>query len=107
VNWRCVDNCKDEGKFDYRVKFVNGKMTLAMRAVNKEPGLIRVQLTALVDESNDLLNDNDIFNLNEPNSLSNVDKPNTNNSSDENNSSQSSSSDSLTELLNGILEIFK
>ncbi|HMV87821.1 MAG TPA: hypothetical protein PLD20_04330 [Blastocatellia bacterium] len=49
VQWRCVDNFSDERKFEYRVKFDNGRMVLAMRATTKERGLIRVQLTALVE----------------------------------------------------------
>ncbi|HEY9636703.1 MAG TPA: hypothetical protein V6D14_25110 [Coleofasciculaceae cyanobacterium] len=49
VQWRCVDNCQDANKFEYRVKFNDGKMVLVMRATNKQQGLIRVQLTALVD----------------------------------------------------------
>lgn len=49
VKWRCVDNCQDEKKFEYRIKFVNEKIVLAMRATNKQQGLIRVELTALVE----------------------------------------------------------
>jgi hypothetical protein len=51
VNWRCVENCSQDGhKFDYSVRFNNGRMVLAMKATNRQPGLIRVQLTALVSQ---------------------------------------------------------
>jgi hypothetical protein len=49
VRWRCVDNCKDARKFEYRIKLVDGKIIILMRATNKEQGLIRVELNALVD----------------------------------------------------------
>lgn len=49
VAWRCVDNCQDDYKFQYRIKFDNGRMVLMMRATNGEPGLVRLQLTALTD----------------------------------------------------------
>lgn len=49
VRWRCVDNCQDDYKFQYRIKFDNGRMALMMRATNGEQGLVRLQLTALVD----------------------------------------------------------
>ena len=48
VQWRCVDNCSDDYKFDYRVKIDDGKMILMMKATNREKGLIRLQLSALV-----------------------------------------------------------
>jgi hypothetical protein len=49
VQWRCVDNCKDDYKFNYRIKLDDGKLVLMMKATNREPGLIRLQLSALVD----------------------------------------------------------
>ncbi len=49
VNARCVDNCGDERKFQYRVKLVDGAIVLIMKATTNEPGLIRVQLNALTD----------------------------------------------------------
>ena len=49
VSWRCVDNCKDESKFSYKIELKGGEMVLVMRATNRAPGLIRVQLTALID----------------------------------------------------------
>jgi hypothetical protein len=49
VQWRCVDNCKDDYKFNYRIKLDDGKMVLMMKATNREPGLIRLQLSALVN----------------------------------------------------------
>jgi hypothetical protein len=49
VRWRCVDNCGDAPKFQYKIKLVDGKIVLVMRATNKQKGLIRVELTTLVD----------------------------------------------------------
>lgn len=47
---RCVDNCQDAYKFEYRIDVYDGRIaTLMMKATNEEPGLIRVQLTALTD----------------------------------------------------------
>jgi hypothetical protein len=49
VSWRCVDNCQDARKFSYKIQLKNGEMVLVMRATNREQGLIRVQLTALIE----------------------------------------------------------
>jgi len=49
VQWRCVDNCGDDYKFNYRIKLDDGKMILMMKATNRQPGLIRLQLNALID----------------------------------------------------------
>jgi hypothetical protein len=49
IMWRCVDNCGDEKKFTYNIELKNGEIILVMRAVNKEKGLIRVQLTTLTE----------------------------------------------------------
>lgn len=50
VRGRCVDNCRqDEPKFDYKIKLENRKIVLYMKARNRQPGLIRVEVTAVVD----------------------------------------------------------
>jgi hypothetical protein len=49
VRGRCVDNCVDARKFQYKIKLENRKVVLYIKATNREQGLIRVEVTAVVD----------------------------------------------------------